>query len=434
MRETKRSTLACLSCRSVRQKCNGEPPEGLLDQHSNSSTRESPVKSLQPCDRCILNQHECLWNQSRRFGRPRKVQKIARLQSDRASKAFPNSTVRTDSRDSTAHLATVDAETDSSRSSTDCKAPSQTNVAQNLMSDENYIDLSDVLSLMQTDVDTLSWFEPGQVIPEVSSSMAVGESTCDPIMDQSLLHMNKNVALKQTIERMSVGANPLIPLTPLVSSSISLTPPSSGVDFGEEKRNKVGNATLQGLQRYVDLSLDPPPMILGDTTQLRRALLEPVESSLLGAKSLYLAMAASGYRMSGEEFTLADNLFEDSFTCIQQYLSNSGRGDPGIIGAVDAMHAIQACSVLAPYAYGTRNVFKAEELLLGAAQLAVRRDLHQLDSPKASKEQLSFRAQVTELQNRLGERTGCSCRKYESCAACLTEALRQTWWEVSGKN
>ncbi|KAG2174751.1 hypothetical protein INT43_005809 [Umbelopsis isabellina] len=415
-RETKRSTLACLSCRSVRQKCNGEPPEGLLDQHSNSSTRESPVKSLQPCDRCILNQHECLWNQSRRFGRPRKAQRMAGVQPGLASPAFSSSSVRTDTRGSSASLPNINAETSSSRSPTDYKAPIQTNGVLNLLSDENAINLSDVLSLMQSDVDTLSWFEQGQAIPEVSSSMALNESTWSPIMDQSHLHMDENAAPKLTIEPMSFEAVPLISLAAVTSSTNSSTLLSAGIDIGEENRDNLDELTLQGFQRYVELSLDPPPMTSEDTTRIRRVLLEPLETRLLGERSLYLAMAAAGYRMAGEDFTLADSLFEESFNCIQQYLSNSDRGDPDIIGAVDAMHAIQACSVLAPYAYGTRSVFKAEELLLGAAQLAVRHDLHQLDSTEASNDHLSFRAQMNSLASGIW-------KLRIRCAAILVESL-----------
>ncbi|KAJ2958128.1 hypothetical protein NQZ79_g6241 [Umbelopsis isabellina] len=428
-RGIKRSTLACLSCRSVRQKCNGEPPEGLLDQHSIASMRDSPVKSLQPCDRCILNKHECLWNQSRRFGRPRKTQRIASVQSGRASPAYSSSTVRIDYRSSSASNSIANAETSSSQSPTDHKAPSQMYGAQNFIADENYINMSDVLSLMQTDVDTLSLLEQGQIIPEDSSFTTLGESTWVPNMDQGTLHINESAAPKQTREHISSGDNALNSLAALTSlnSSAFLF---SGEGIGEEKIEKIDEIILQGFQQYVDLSLDPPPMISGGIPQIQKVFLEPLETRSLGEKSLYLAMAAAGYRMAGENFTLADSLFEESFTLIQSYLSSSDRGSPDIIGAVDAMYAIQACSVLAPYAYGTRNALKAEELLLGVAQLAIRRGLHQLDSPEPNNDQHFFRAQTTELQTRLGERTGCSCQQLESCAACFTEALRQTWWEL----
>ncbi|KAM3578659.1 hypothetical protein VKS41_008859 [Umbelopsis sp. WA50703] len=433
-RGTKRSTLACLSCRSARQKCNGEPPEGLLDQHSVGSLGGSPVKSLQPCKRCILNQHECLWNQSRRLGRPRNAQRIASVPPGRASPAYPNSTVRIDSRDSSANLPIVSAETSSSRLPTDRKVPSQVYVAHNPIPDETYINLSDVLSLMQTDVDTLSSFEQGQMIPEGSSSMALSESAWVPIVDQGPLHLHEDAAPQQTSEYISSEDVPLNSLSRLTSSSSFSSLLISGVGVGERKRDELDEPILQGFQRYVDLSLDPLPMMPGGTTQIQRAFLEPSETRSPGEKSLYLAMAAAGYRMAGDDFTLADDLFDNSFTCIQRYLSNSNCDVPGIIGAVDAMYAIQACSVLVPYAYGTCNVLKAEELLLGAAQLAIRRGLHRLDSPEFSNDHLSFRVQAIELQTKLGERTGCSCRQFESCAACFTEALRQTWWEVSGED
>jgi hypothetical protein len=431
---TKRSALACLSCRSVRQKCNGEPPEGLLDQHSVGSTRGFPVKSLQPCQRCILMQHECLWKQTRRFGRPRNAQRFADIQPDRASPAYPSSTVRINSSGSSDSLPTASAELSSSRMPTDPNVPSQIYGAQNVIPDENFIYLSDVLSLMQTDVDTLSGFEQGQMIPDCSSSMTLGESTWFPIVDHNPLHMDEDAAPLQTNEHISPGDIPLNSLAPSTSPSSSSSLLISGEGVCEGKKDKLDKTILQGFQRYVDLSLDPPPMLSGGTPQVQRVVLEPSETRSLGEKSLYLAMAAAGYRMAGECFTLADGLFEDSFTRIQRYLSNSDRDGPDLISAIDAMYAIQACSVLVPYAYGTRNVLKAEELLLGAAQLAIRRELHRLDSHKeCSNDHLSFRVQAIELKNRLGERTGCSCRQFETCVACFTEALRQTWWEVSGE-
>ncbi|KAG2171889.1 hypothetical protein INT44_006118 [Umbelopsis vinacea] len=399
---TKRSTLACLSCRSARQKCNGKPPEGLLDQHNVQSIGSSPVKSLQPCKRCIINQHDCLWSQSKRHGRPRNSQRIARIQSSRALQAYPASTVPTESYD-----------------------------APNFTSDENLINPTDVLSLMQTDVDTLFGFEQGVMIPEGSSSMTLDDSSWFPMVDEGFLHMQEDTAVSQQMtEYISSGEttrNSVAPSTSPSSFASSILTSSEGT--GERKVDKMDETVLHGFQRYFDLSFDPPPMISGGTTEVQRAFSELSETRSLGERALYLAMAASGYRMAKENLTLADSLFENGYKSIQQYFSNSDSDGPDISSAVDAMYAIQACTVLVPYAYGTRNASKAEELLLEAAQLAIRRELHRLDSPESCQDNISFRAQALELQNMMGERTGCSCRQFVSCPACFAEALRQTWWE-----
>lgn len=429
----KRSTLACLSCRSVRQKCNGVPPEGLLDQHAVDLAWGSPVKSLQPCKRCVLNQHECLWNQSRRFGRPRKAQRIVGVQAGQASPPYPGSTIQIDSSDSSASHTAISADSNSSLSPTDRKTSSLMYGAQNLIPDENLINLSDVLSLMQTDVSTLPGFEQGQILFDNSSSMTLDENTWFPIVDYNSIPSHKEVATHETNEHTSPNSIPLPSMAASTSSSSfsSLDIPGEGI--GEGHSDKLDKAVLQGFQWYTDLSLEPPPMISGGTTQIQRVILETSEIKSLGEKSLYLAMAAAGYRMAREDLGIADALFEDSSTRIQRYLSNSGRNGSDITSAVDAMYTIQACSVLAPYAYGTRNIVRAQELLLGAAQLAICRGLHQLDSPEFSNDHLSFRMQIVELKTKLGERTGCSCRQFESCAACFAEALRQTWWEVSAE-
>lgn len=428
---TKRSTLACLSCRSVRQKCSGVPPEGLLDQHAISMACASPVKSLQPCKRCVLNQHECLWNQSRRFGRPRKTRSIAGVQAGQTSQPYSSSTHQISPSNSSASCPTITAESTSFLSSTDGEMSSLIYGAQNRIPDNNYINLSDVLSLMQTDVSTLPRFDQGQIILDNSSSMTLEENAWLPIVDHNPIPTHKKVASHETNDHMSSDDIHLQSTAASTSSSSfsSLDIPGEGI--GEGRIDKLDKIVLQGFQRYIDLSLDPPPMITGGITQIQRVILETSETISLGEKSLYLAMAAAGYRMARDDLSVADSLFENSFARIQRYMSNSSRDGTDIASAVDAMYAIQACSVLAPYAYGTRNVIKAQELLLGASQLAICRGLHQLDSPEFSNDQLSFRMQIVELKTELGERTGCTCRQYESCAACFAEALRQTWWEVS---
>jgi hypothetical protein len=305
--------------------------------------------------------------------------------------------------------------------------------AQNLIPDEKFINLSDVLSLMQTDVSTLPGFDQGQIILDNSSSMTLDENAWFPIVNHNPIPTQKEVATHGTNEQISPDGIPLHSMAASTSSSSFSSLDIPGESIGEGHKEKLDTAVLQGFQRYIDLSLDPPPMISGGTTQIQRVILETSEIGSLGEKSLYLAMAAAGYRMAREDLSIADGLFEDSFTRIQRYLSNSSRDGPDITSAVDAMYAIQACSVLAPYAYGTRNVVKAHELLLGAAQLAICRGLHRLDSPEVSNDHLSFRMRIVELKTKSGERTGCSCRQFESCAACFAEALRQTWWEVSAE-
>lgn len=71
-----RSALACLACRTAKQKCDGDVPTSLIafSRGASEGTRAQADQVLadQPCSRCRRLRSQCWWQPSHRSGRPRK--------------------------------------------------------------------------------------------------------------------------------------------------------------------------------------------------------------------------------------------------------------------------------------------------------------------------------------------------------------------------
>ncbi|SPO32464.1 uncharacterized protein UTRI_04208 [Ustilago trichophora] len=75
----KRSALACLPCRTAKNKCDGAPPPLIAELSSHLETKiphptghDVQLRSDDACTRCARLRLECLWQPSHRTGRPRK--------------------------------------------------------------------------------------------------------------------------------------------------------------------------------------------------------------------------------------------------------------------------------------------------------------------------------------------------------------------------
>ncbi|SPO27753.1 uncharacterized protein UTRI_04208_B [Ustilago trichophora] len=75
----KRSALACLPCRTAKNKCDGVPPPLIAELSSHLETKmphptghDVQLRSDHACTRCARLRLECLWQPSHRTGRPRK--------------------------------------------------------------------------------------------------------------------------------------------------------------------------------------------------------------------------------------------------------------------------------------------------------------------------------------------------------------------------
>ncbi|SNX85890.1 uncharacterized protein MEPE_04599 [Melanopsichium pennsylvanicum] len=75
----KRSALACLPCRTAKNKCDGVPPPLIAKLSSHLDTKipnpagqHLQLRSEQSCTRCARLHLECIWQPSHRTGRPRK--------------------------------------------------------------------------------------------------------------------------------------------------------------------------------------------------------------------------------------------------------------------------------------------------------------------------------------------------------------------------
>lgn len=222
-------------------------------------------------------------------------------------------------------------------------------------------------------------------------------------------------------------------LVPDLSSTVVSASRSLSVESGNEMP-RVEASVLTGVELYLELAVDPPPALSEGFSRLQTLSLPATDLST-GERSLLFAMAAAGLRMAQRDVKVAQNLYEEGCFCFEQCLSAATDGALVTLDdAVDVMYAIQACSILVPYAYGTRDVTKAKKLLLGAAHTAAHSGLHLLDSQNTPKDIVYFFSMVKELEKESSEcsqRASSPCYEFHSCATCLAEALRQAWWEVS---
>lgn len=77
----KRSALACLPCRTAKNKCDGVPPPLIVELSSHLETKiptgdDVQLRSDTACTRCARLHLECLWQPSHRTGRPRKRARV----------------------------------------------------------------------------------------------------------------------------------------------------------------------------------------------------------------------------------------------------------------------------------------------------------------------------------------------------------------------
>jgi len=221
-------------------------------------------------------------------------------------------------------------------------------------------------------------------------------------------------------------------LIPASSSTKESTSRSLPILSGNEIP-PVEASVLIGIELYLQLAIDPPPA-LPEGFSRPQTLCSPDTDLSIGRRSILFAMAAAGLRMGQRDLALAQKLYEESCFYFEQCLSAAiDRALVTLDDVVDVMCAIQACSILVPYAYGMRDVTKATKMLLQAAHAAARFGLHLLDSKERRKERSCFSSMMKELER---ESCGCSqrasrpCYEFHSCATCLAEALRQAWWEV----
>lgn len=98
----KRSALACLPCRTAKNKCDGAPPPIIAELSAHLETKMPPpagadvqLVSEHACTRCARLRLECLWQPSHRTGRPRKRARLADAD-DAASSLGPTGPVVTD--------------------------------------------------------------------------------------------------------------------------------------------------------------------------------------------------------------------------------------------------------------------------------------------------------------------------------------------------
>ncbi|KAN0059677.1 hypothetical protein ACQY0O_008249 [Thecaphora frezii] len=71
----RRSALACLACRSAKNKCDGQAPALAVEISASQVLKASPsddIPSDAPCTRCRRLELRCMWQPSHRTGRPRK--------------------------------------------------------------------------------------------------------------------------------------------------------------------------------------------------------------------------------------------------------------------------------------------------------------------------------------------------------------------------
>ena len=432
---SKRSTLACSSCRSVRQKCDGQRPDGLKDKRINVVGSPGPVRSPKPCSRCLFNRQECLWLPSRRFGRPRNDRKAngpAQVVSTTVGSHPTEKDVIVSSQDLSQMVTLEPANTTlvSSLSSIFTTGNDSAFGAGGADSDDvfSYLNLAAPAPDSQ---ERLYETEDGSFLelPLEDDFWAAlngqnfggTDSLDEPGEDRS---PNRSATQDLSLLRSS--------LVPDSSSTEDSASQSLSVESGNEVP-RVEASVLIGIKLYLQLAVDPPPA-LPEGFSRPQTLCLPATDLSTGKRSILFAMAAAGLRMAQRDLALAQKLYEEGCFYFEQCVSAATDGAMVTLDdAVDVMCAIQACSILVPYAYGTRDVMKAKKLLLGAAHTAARFGLHLLDSQKRHKERVWFSSMMKELER---ESCGCSqrasrpCYEFHSCATCLAEALRQAWWEV----
>ncbi|EPQ29701.1 uncharacterized protein PFL1_02921 [Pseudozyma flocculosa PF-1] len=81
----RRSALACLPCRSAKNKCDGQAPPLAVEYSASQALKAAPsddIPSDAPCTRCRRLDLRCLWQPSHRTGRPRKKRRASETRDD----------------------------------------------------------------------------------------------------------------------------------------------------------------------------------------------------------------------------------------------------------------------------------------------------------------------------------------------------------------
>ena len=433
---SKRSTLACSPCRSVRQKCDGQPPDGLQDKRITAVGSRGPIRSPKPCSRCLSNRQECLWLPSQRCGRPRNDRKAngpAQVVSNTVGSHPTEKDVIVVGSQELGHMVTLEPANNTLMSSlssiftTGNGSAFDTAVAdsENVFSD---LDLAAPAPDSQDRLYETRDNSPFDLPPEDSFWAAlIGQNSggTDFLLEQR----EDRLPNSSETQNLSLCCSSLVPDSSSTEGSASR---SLSVESGNEMP-QVEASVLIGVELYLELAVDPPPALPEGFSPLQ-TLSSPTTDLSTGERSLLFAMAAAGLRMAQRDIKLAQKLYEEGCFCFEQCLSAASDGALVTLDdAVNIMYAIQACSILVPYAYGTRDVTKAKKLLLGTAHTAARFGLHLLDSQKRPKDSVCFFSMVKELEREssgCGQKASRPCYEFHSCATCLAEALRQAWWEV----